>query len=52
MSLKASSRGKPTFGTNLTVDAMKPRKKMAGATKPRAIKNPGSRAGLKKGAGG
>lgn len=33
-------------------DVFSPRKALAGTTKPRAIKSPGSRTGLKKGAGG
>lgn len=52
MSLKASSRKnkQKTFGTNLNVDSVRPDKKKA--PKPRPIRNPGGRSGLKKGAGG
>ncbi len=51
MSLKASSRKnkQKTFNAG-GIDAVRPDKKKA--PKPRPIRNPGGRSGLKKGAGG
>lgn len=50
MKMVKSSKTQKSFGSGRSVDAVKPHKKMA--AKPRAIKTPGGRAGLKKGAGG
>lgn len=47
-----SSKKQKSFGQSLTIDKIKPGKVNAGATKPRAIKTPGGRSGLRKGAGG
>lgn len=47
-----SSKKQKSFGQSLTIDKIQPQKRAAGATKPRAIKTPGGRSGLKKGAGG
>lgn len=49
------SKTRKTFGKGLSVDALRPRYKEAtkgAGSKPRAIANPGSRSGLRKGAGG
>lgn len=46
------SKKQKSFGSGLSIEALRARNKAGGGQKPRAIKNPGSRAGLKKGAGG
>lgn len=52
MKQEIPSKKQKSFGSGLTVDTLRARNKTGGGKKPRAIKNPGSRAGLKKGAGG
>ena len=52
MKQEIPSKKQKSFGSGLTVDKLRARNKAGGGAKPRAIKSPGSRAGLKKGAGG
>ena len=52
MKQEIPSKKQKSFGSGLTVDKLRARNKTAGGQKPRPIKSPGSRAGLKKGAGG
>ena len=47
-----SSKKQKSFGQSLTIDKLRARNKAGGGEKPRAIKTPGGRSGLKKGAGG
>ncbi len=44
--------GKANTFQSVKAGAITPRKKLAMQKKPRVIKNPGARSGLKKGAGG